>query len=103
MNSPHHRLGQAMVGNWINGRPSGAAGRTSPVFNPATGEAAREVLLSTPGDAGDAVQAAAAAFADWSATPSVKRARVLFAFKAWMEKKHGCACHGDHAGAWQDI
>ena len=86
MNSPHHRLGQAMVGNWINGRPSGAAGRTSPVFNPATGEAAREVLLSTPGDAGDAVQAAAAAFADWSATPSVKRARVLFAFKAWMEK-----------------
>jgi malonate-semialdehyde dehydrogenase (acetylating) / methylmalonate-semialdehyde dehydrogenase len=87
MNAPHAELGQSLVGNWIQGAAvASQSSRTAPVFNPATGEVARQVSLSTAAEVDRAVQAAAAAFPAWSATPSVKRARVLFAFKDWMER-----------------
>jgi malonate-semialdehyde dehydrogenase (acetylating)/methylmalonate-semialdehyde dehydrogenase len=87
MNSPQMALGAAMINNWVNNARTGTvATRTAPVFNPATGEVAREVALSTAAEVNAAVEAAAKAFPAWSATPAVKRARVLFAFKDWMER-----------------
>lgn len=87
MNAPQVELGQSLVGNWIQGRAAASqSSRTAPVFNPATGEIARQVSLSTAAEVVQAVDAAAKAFPAWSATPAVKRARVLFAFKDWMER-----------------
>ena len=86
MNSPQSVLGQSLIGHWVNGRPSALSTRTAPVFNPATGAIAREVALASSAEVNAAVDAAAAAFPAWSATPAVKRARVLFAFKDWMER-----------------
>jgi malonate-semialdehyde dehydrogenase (acetylating)/methylmalonate-semialdehyde dehydrogenase len=87
MNSPKSELGQSLITNWVNGSAVvSQSSRTAPVFDPATGQIAREVSLSTAAEVAQAVEAAAKAFPAWSATPSVKRARVLFAFKDWMER-----------------
>lgn len=87
MNSPQSALSQSLIGNWVQGKPvTSQSTRTAPVFNPAVGQIAREVSLSTASEVAQAVEAAAAAFPEWSATPPVKRARVLFAFKDWMER-----------------
>ncbi|NBW01005.1 MAG: CoA-acylating methylmalonate-semialdehyde dehydrogenase [Betaproteobacteria bacterium] len=105
MNSPQHHLGQTMVGNWINGRPSGTPSRAAPVFNPATGEIAREVLLSSAEETHRAIESASAAFAGWAATPPVKRARVMFAFKAWMERNMDALAHAitaEHGKTFDD-
>jgi malonate-semialdehyde dehydrogenase (acetylating)/methylmalonate-semialdehyde dehydrogenase len=66
------------IGHWIAGQrvvPSGA--RTADVFNPAAGA---EVAVVVAG-----VRAAAAAFPAWSATPSLRRARILSRFKELVE------------------
>jgi malonate-semialdehyde dehydrogenase (acetylating) / methylmalonate-semialdehyde dehydrogenase len=87
MNSPQTVLAQSVIGNWINGaRAPHTPSRLAPVYNPATGEIAREVILSTVSQVNEAVESAAKAFPSWAATPPVKRARVLFAFKDWMER-----------------
>jgi malonate-semialdehyde dehydrogenase (acetylating) / methylmalonate-semialdehyde dehydrogenase len=87
MNSPQTVLAQSVIGNWVSGaRASHVPSRLAPVFNPASGEIAREVLLSTVEQVNEAVESAAKAFPAWAATPPVKRARVLFAFKDWMER-----------------
>jgi malonate-semialdehyde dehydrogenase (acetylating)/methylmalonate-semialdehyde dehydrogenase len=60
---------------------AGASTRTAPVFDPATGQEQREVLLAEASDVDAAVQAAKTAFATWSETSVVKRSRVMFAFR----------------------
>jgi malonate-semialdehyde dehydrogenase (acetylating) / methylmalonate-semialdehyde dehydrogenase len=86
MNSPESVLNQSMVGNWVAGaRQSGAPARSAPVFHPASGAIAREVALSSAKEVNAAVEAAAKAFPGWAATPPIKRARVMFAFKQWVE------------------
>lgn len=86
MNSPQMVLSQSMIGHWINGGlVSELPVKSAPVFNPATGDIAREVALASAAEVDRAVEAAAKAFVAWSATPPVKRARVMFAFKDWME------------------
>ena len=55
-----------------------ASQRTSEVFNPSTGHAIAEVALSSAQETNDVVQVAADALADWSETPIVERARVMF-------------------------
>jgi len=58
---------------------------TTPVYNPSTGD----IIAQTPMCGGDvvdqAVQAAQKAFHDWSETPPVERARVLFRYKMLLE------------------
>jgi malonate-semialdehyde dehydrogenase (acetylating)/methylmalonate-semialdehyde dehydrogenase len=56
-------------------------GRTSPVFNPATGEITGHVPLASAAQVADVVGTARAAFAGWSATPPLARARVLMRFR----------------------
>ena len=64
----------------------GDSGRFGDVFDPATGRVASRVPLASKADVTRAVDAAAAAFPAWSATPPLQRARVLFRFKALLER-----------------
>ena len=61
-------------------RVRSASTRTSPVFNPATGEQVGILPLSTTAELDDAVDNAKAALEGWANTPPAKRARVLFRF-----------------------
>jgi malonate-semialdehyde dehydrogenase (acetylating)/methylmalonate-semialdehyde dehydrogenase len=75
------------IGHWINGRSvEGASGRLGDVFNPATGERVRQVAFASAAEIDTAVVAAAKAFPDWSATPPLSRARILFKFRELVEK-----------------
>lgn len=60
---------------------AGASTRTSPVYDPATGQVQRNVLLAEPQDVDTAVHAARTAFASWADTSVVRRARVMFKFR----------------------
>jgi malonate-semialdehyde dehydrogenase (acetylating)/methylmalonate-semialdehyde dehydrogenase len=75
------------VTNWIGGerRPS-VSQRFGQVYDSATGEPCAEVVMSTAEDAAQAVEAAAAAFPEWSRTPVLKRARVMFRLKELIER-----------------
>ncbi|MBO6782030.1 MAG: CoA-acylating methylmalonate-semialdehyde dehydrogenase [Alphaproteobacteria bacterium] len=69
------------LGHVINGEATnGGSGRTGPVFNPATGEQTAEVALANKADVDAAVAAAQAALPGWSATPPLRRARIMFRF-----------------------
>jgi malonate-semialdehyde dehydrogenase (acetylating) / methylmalonate-semialdehyde dehydrogenase len=90
------------VGHWINGAPHGpAAGgpdarapvRHGDVFDPATGQVARQVAFAGPAEVDAAVRAAAQAFPAWAATPPLRRARVMFKFKELLDR------HGDQLAA----
>jgi malonate-semialdehyde dehydrogenase (acetylating)/methylmalonate-semialdehyde dehydrogenase len=60
--------------------------RRVPVFNPATGEQSAELPLSTLDELNEAVAIAVKAQAAWGATPPMKRARVMFKFKALLDQ-----------------
>ena len=74
---------QERVNHWINGaRVAGASGRTGPVYNPATGQLAREVDFASVEEVDAAVVAAHEAFPAWRATsisraPSAASARAI--------------------------
>ena len=75
------------IHNYINGRiAESQSEKVAPVFNPATGEQIRQVGLSTKNETGLAIESAAKAFPSWSKTSPLKRARVLFKFKALLEE-----------------
>lgn len=77
-----------LVPFWIAGRevPAATSSRTLDVFDPATGEVARKCPLGTFQDVDAAVRAAHDAFPAWSATPPIRRARIMFKFKDLLEK-----------------
>ncbi|MGB0571891.1 MAG: CoA-acylating methylmalonate-semialdehyde dehydrogenase [Alphaproteobacteria bacterium] len=73
--------------HWINGAASsGASDRMGPVFNPATGEQVGQVHLASGADVDAAVAAAKAALPEWSATPPLRRARIMFRFNELILK-----------------
>ncbi|MGF1749217.1 CoA-acylating methylmalonate-semialdehyde dehydrogenase [Vibrio cionasavignyae] len=79
------------VFNFINGAVHDAVGepqsnRISPIFDPATGQQTKQVRLSDEAQTQHAIAAAQHAYADWAKTSPLKRARVLFAFKALVEE-----------------
>ncbi len=75
------------IPNWIDGKLIDASsGNTSAVFDSATGRQCAEVQMSTAADAEAAVTAAANAFPAWSATPVMRRARVMFRLKELIER-----------------
>ncbi len=74
------------IQNFINGQVSAShSQRFSPVFNPATGEQTKQVVLSDEAETTAAIIAAEQAFPAWSKTSPLKRARVMFSFKALLE------------------
>ncbi len=78
METLHNAIGGKLVAS--------ASGRTSAVFNPATGEQIALLRLSTPGEVDAAVANAKAAQPAWAATTPMKRARVMFKFKELLER-----------------
>ena len=78
------------VQHYIGGRRTGTKvakdGRTADVFDPATGQVARRVLLASRADVDEAVRAAEAAFPGWAATTPLTRARVLFRFRDLLDQ-----------------
>jgi len=89
------------VTHFINGeKVDTRGGRYGDVYNPALGQPVARVALGTADEVDAAVQAAAAAFPAWSATPPLSRARVLFKylqlcqehtneFAAMLTREHG--------------
>ena len=65
---------------------SGKSDRKGKVFNPATGEQEKEVVLASKADLDDAVKVAQKAFESWSLKPALQRARIIFKFKELIEK-----------------
>ncbi|HET7865890.1 MAG TPA: CoA-acylating methylmalonate-semialdehyde dehydrogenase, partial [Burkholderiaceae bacterium] len=75
------------VAHFIAGqRVASATARRQPVWNPATGTVARQVLLAGADDVNAAVAAALAAFPAWADTPPIRRARVMFKFLELMNQ-----------------
>ncbi|SRR5579883_105673 len=74
------------VAHFINGKTIESKGKTLDIYNPATGSVIGEVALADQTMIDKAVAAAKAAFPAWSATTPLKRARILFKFKALLEK-----------------
>ena len=62
------------------------SGRTSPVFNPATGEVTAQVGLASVDEVDQAVEAARAAFGPWSATSLARRTAIMYSFRDLVDK-----------------
>src|SRR6266702_1817241 len=78
------------IQHYIGGKRLDAmSGRWGDVFNPATGEKSGRVAFAGAGEVDRAVQAAAAAFPAWAATPPLTRARILFKFRELLEREAG--------------
>jgi len=75
-----------VVGHFINGETCTPKGRMQDVYNPATGEAEKLVLLASKATVNDAIVSARNAFVEWRNTPVSKRARVMFKFKSLLEE-----------------
>src|SRR5688572_12189027 len=79
MNKPAD-LKVATVPAWINGKPVVPAGPTGDVYNPATGQVAKQVPYCDAAAVDAAVKAAAAALPAWREAPVLRRARVMQKF-----------------------
>ncbi|MDQ6847716.1 MAG: CoA-acylating methylmalonate-semialdehyde dehydrogenase [Candidatus Dormibacteraeota bacterium] len=70
------------IAHWVGGASTPAtSGRTSPVYNPATGAQTAAVELASAADLDAAVETALSAFPEWRATPLSRRAEILFRFR----------------------
>lgn len=75
------------VANFIHGEcVIGSGQRIQAIFNPATGQQIRQLVMSTAQEAALAVSAAEQAFPAWARWSPLKRARVMFRFKALLEQ-----------------
>ncbi len=69
------------IGHFINGKEvKGSSGRTTEIFNPATGEVQATVALASKAELDHAVSLAAKAQPKWASTNPQRRARVLMKF-----------------------
>lgn len=80
------------VGHLINGEVVFESRRTQDVFNPATGQVARQVALASSQTVEHAIATAEAAFPAWRDTPPIKRARIMFRFKELLEQNVDAIC-----------
>ncbi|WP_374404464.1 CoA-acylating methylmalonate-semialdehyde dehydrogenase [Niveibacterium sp.] len=80
------------VGHLINGLAVADTARVQNVYNPATGEATRQVALASVETVQAAIAAAQAAFPAWRDTPPIKRARIMFRFKQSLEENADKIC-----------
>ena len=86
MNIQSPELKMRQINHFINGQEvAGTSGRFGDVFDPAHGSVAARVALASVAEVNAAVAVARAAFPAWSETPALRRARVLFNFKALLD------------------
>ena len=95
-----------ITGNFIGGQITySASNETIPVYDPATGKVARELTQSTGAEVAEAIKVAHEAFPAWSKTSPLRRARILFNFKALMEKHRDELAElivSEHGKVWSD-
>jgi malonate-semialdehyde dehydrogenase (acetylating)/methylmalonate-semialdehyde dehydrogenase len=73
--------------NFVDGKLiDSATSRFGSVYDPALGVEASQVPMSTAADVDSAVAVAKRAFEGWSATPPVRRARVMFELKRQLDE-----------------
>ncbi|MDR5701228.1 CoA-acylating methylmalonate-semialdehyde dehydrogenase [Agromyces aerolatus] len=77
----------SLIRHHIAGQETGAAVRTGPVFNPATGEQQHEVAFASTAEVEAAIQAAKAALPGWRATGLIKRADVFFRLRQLLVER----------------
>ncbi|MCO8164994.1 CoA-acylating methylmalonate-semialdehyde dehydrogenase [Pseudomonas sp. 21LCFQ010] len=75
------------IEHYINDARVSRDDRYQDVYNPATGEVTGKVALGSRKTVDEAVAAAKAAFADWSETPPIRRARVLFRYLQLLQER----------------
>ena len=93
------------LGHWINGAVAADSNRPAPVTNPATGAVKLHVAMASKATVESAIAAAQSAFPAWRDTPPLKRARVMFNFKALLEKHADRiveAITTEHGKVWDD-
>jgi malonate-semialdehyde dehydrogenase (acetylating)/methylmalonate-semialdehyde dehydrogenase len=87
MTAPQPYTSTATLGHYIHGQPvAGSSGRSQAVFDPTRGAVARQVTLASVDEVNAAVASAQSAFAGWSNTPPIRRARVLNNFLALVNQ-----------------
>src|SRR5437868_9180027 len=92
--SPVEVAPQITIGHHMNGQAcTTSAGRSQPVFNPATGAVSGHVALGSAAEVDAAVAAAQAAFPAWADTPPIRRARVLFKFLELLNQERDKLAH----------
>ncbi|GAA4019684.1 CoA-acylating methylmalonate-semialdehyde dehydrogenase [Sphingomonas swuensis] len=74
------------IDHFIGGGSFASGERQGDVFNPSQGDVQATVRLGTPTDLQKAIDAANQALPGWAATNPQRRARVMFNFKALVEK-----------------
>jgi malonate-semialdehyde dehydrogenase (acetylating) / methylmalonate-semialdehyde dehydrogenase len=78
----------SIIPHYIDGaRVQGRGGRTSTVFNPATGEQTGLLPVATAAEVAEAVAAATRAAPEWAATTPLRRARILNRFLRILEER----------------
>ncbi len=76
------------ITHWIDGASSPSeSGRTSPVYNPATGEVQAEVALASVDEVDAAVASALAAFQSWRSASVSRRTEVMFKFRQIVDSR----------------
>jgi malonate-semialdehyde dehydrogenase (acetylating)/methylmalonate-semialdehyde dehydrogenase len=80
--------GVKRISHWIGGRSvTGESGRSSPVYNPATGKQTGAVDLATEAEVDQAVQAAKHAFETWRTVSLAKRAELFFNIRELLHER----------------
>ncbi|MEO7126034.1 MAG: CoA-acylating methylmalonate-semialdehyde dehydrogenase [Nakamurella sp.] len=76
------------IRSWINGAPYGAkSDRTTPVYNPATGQQTKELALGDDAEIRAAIDAAAKAFPAWRDTSIARRQSIVFRFRELLNTR----------------
>lgn len=75
------------IGHYINGKHvAGTSTRLGDVYDPARGEVQAQITFATADETSAAISAAQAAFPAWATTPALRRARIMFKFKALLDE-----------------
>ncbi|MDR3369897.1 CoA-acylating methylmalonate-semialdehyde dehydrogenase [Rhodoferax sp.] len=80
------------IGHLIGGQHAIGGSRSADVFNPATGQVEKRVLLADKLTVEAAIANAQAAYPAWRATPPLKRARVMSKLKVLLEENADAIC-----------
>jgi malonate-semialdehyde dehydrogenase (acetylating)/methylmalonate-semialdehyde dehydrogenase len=75
------------IGHWIDGKDVTGEQRSQEVWNPATGQAEKRVLLADKATVQAAIASAEKAFPAWRNTAPLKRARVMSKLKVLLEQR----------------
>ncbi|WP_427982078.1 CoA-acylating methylmalonate-semialdehyde dehydrogenase [Agarivorans sp.] len=82
----------SIIGHLINGETTTEHTRLQDVYNPSTGEVARQVALAPKATVEQAIACAQAAFPEWRNTPVAKRAQVMYRYKTLLEEHADKIC-----------